>query len=214
MTQQAGKVFIFKDSSSKCNDIQQTITEDLSLPSTEDPAECDWVIVFCLIRDRRSDVQFALEQLPEPAKTKPVILVAIHHTWKKNDPDIEYWSIKHERIVLTVSVLFHEDKGLFRDEKYHGAMQNIKDMCNYMTENKSLVNDLEKLKQFGSSLIKSRSKRSAVSWCSLVRYLPCIFIVMFVLWRGWSYYNLSTYLWYAVPSCSLSTSTTSPSTPS
>ncbi|KAM9753700.1 uncharacterized protein ACNS7B_006924 [Menidia menidia] len=69
--------------------------------------ECQIIFVFCTINTRiESDVKDAMEQIPESAGDKPVILVLMHHT---RDIDFETtkrkWKEKYERVQLDVEQL-------------------------------------------------------------------------------------------------------------
>ncbi|CAG5958615.1 unnamed protein product [Menidia menidia] len=91
--------------------------------------ECQIIFVFCTINTRiESDVKAAMEQIPESAGDKPVILVVMHH---KRDIDFtttrKNWKEKYEHVQLDVEVLFHRTEGgLLRCEKNDQAVREIR----------------------------------------------------------------------------------------
>ncbi|CAG5958612.1 unnamed protein product, partial [Menidia menidia] len=91
--------------------------------------ECQIIFVFCTINTRiESDVEAAIEQIPESAGDKPVILVLMHHTRDINfETTRKKWTEKYEQVQFDVEVLFHKSKkGLLRCEKNKQAVKEIK----------------------------------------------------------------------------------------
>ncbi|CAG5958611.1 unnamed protein product, partial [Menidia menidia] len=90
--------------------------------------KCQIILVFCIINTRiESDVEAAMEQIPESAGDKPVILVVMHHT-----RDIDFfatkkkWKKDYEQVQLDVEVLFHRtEEGLLKCEKNQQAVEEI-----------------------------------------------------------------------------------------
>ncbi|CAG5958604.1 unnamed protein product, partial [Menidia menidia] len=82
--------------------------------------DCQIIFVFCIINTRiESDVEAAMEKIPESAGNKAVILVVMHHT-----RDIDFtttkkeWKEKYKQVQLDLEVLFHRTEGcLLRCEK-------------------------------------------------------------------------------------------------
>ncbi|CAG5958616.1 unnamed protein product [Menidia menidia] len=111
--------------------------------------DCQIIFVFCIINTRiESDVKAAMEQIPEPAGDKPVILVVMHHI-----RDIDFtttkkkWKEKYERVQLDVEVLFHRTEGgLLRCEKNKQALEQIRK--NVQIRNKQLLAKLNKSPHF------------------------------------------------------------------
>ncbi|XP_046696223.1 uncharacterized protein LOC124379732 isoform X4 [Silurus meridionalis] len=75
--------------------------------------ECDVIFAFVPIASRAgTDIETALKKITETSK--PILLVAFHHTFDSNyiAPESR-WSVKREE-VFAVDILFNEDEGLIR----------------------------------------------------------------------------------------------------
>ncbi|CAG5958613.1 unnamed protein product [Menidia menidia] len=91
--------------------------------------DCQIIFVFCIINTRiESDVEAAIEKIPESAGDKPVILVVMHHNRDINfETTKKEWEKKYERVQLDVEVLFHRSEGgLLRCEKNNQAVEEIR----------------------------------------------------------------------------------------
>lgn len=98
--------------SGRTNDAHQTFVRELEVLGqiqVFSPDQSDYLLVFCPIASRvGTDINEALDRIPDG---KPAILVVMHHTF---NPDHvvapSRRQVENRSVVLTVDVLFYEDK--------------------------------------------------------------------------------------------------------
>lgn len=117
--------------------LQKVQSENLKLVFV-DSADCDVVLVFCVINTRvGADVEEAMSTIPEVVQMKPVFLVVMHHTRKENHPtDGVQWSTKYKNVKFHIDILFHQTKpGLLKCDKNNQAIIKLKEKCaNYASK--------------------------------------------------------------------------------
>lgn len=97
-----------------------------------DEARCDVVFLFCVVISRvGSDVECAMDKIPERLQKKPLVLVVMHHQRK---PDFQTsgveWSSKYDKVKSHVEVLYHDStRGLVSCNKNEDAIMKLVQAC-------------------------------------------------------------------------------------
>ncbi|CAN9509108.1 unnamed protein product [Ophioblennius macclurei] len=90
--------------------------------------ESDATILFCAIVSRfETDISAALSRIPS-GSNKPLIVVAMHHTFNENYPLPERDTLtNHAEVSLIVDLLFFENKGLLKCPRNKKAKKAVCD---------------------------------------------------------------------------------------
>ncbi|KAK9974550.1 hypothetical protein ABG768_022638 [Culter alburnus] len=108
------KYFILLPGTSKPQEdiIRNVLQQTPGLEEVSTVAECDFILVFCIIVSRAgTDIDAAVNELNAVSETKPALFVVLHHTFEpeKMVPDSSHVTRMN---TLTVDCLFSEDKFL------------------------------------------------------------------------------------------------------
>ncbi|XP_046696221.1 uncharacterized protein LOC124379732 isoform X2 [Silurus meridionalis] len=137
--------------------------------------ECDVIFAFVPIASRAgTDIETALKKITETSK--PILLVAFHHTFDSNyiAPESR-WSVKREE-VFAVDILFNEDEGLIR--WLHNDLA-LKSTTEFLTSVRAPSNILQPEQTNIPSFCSI--PRLISSFCSISRLNSIIFCILRVI---------------------------------
>ncbi|XP_033833948.1 uncharacterized protein LOC117381165 isoform X3 [Periophthalmus magnuspinnatus] len=118
--------------------LDQLNAQGSKVMSTDDPQQCDLILLFCPILSRvRSDVEAAFRKIPEDAQGKQVVLVQMHHTRKPEQVLNQIqWKEQFPIIIQDVQVLYHETQnGLLQCPRNERALHALQSMFVEFKEN-------------------------------------------------------------------------------
>ncbi|KAB5525813.1 hypothetical protein PHYPO_G00144530 [Pangasianodon hypophthalmus] len=109
-------------------DFHKTFLDDLTISSkfqeVNSVNDSDVIIAFIPIVSRAgTDILAATEMIPEG---RPVVLVALHHTFNPDDIVPDSRRCVNRKDVFAVDCLFHEDQGLLRCLRNNDAIRAVK----------------------------------------------------------------------------------------
>ncbi|KAK9974553.1 hypothetical protein ABG768_022641 [Culter alburnus] len=109
------KYFILLPGTSKPQEdiIRNVLQQTSDLEEAFTVAECDFILVFCIIVSRAgTDIDAAVNELNAVSETKPALFVVLHHTFdtEKMVPDSRSHVTRMK--TLTVDCLFYDNKFL------------------------------------------------------------------------------------------------------
>ncbi|XP_066509109.1 uncharacterized protein [Hoplias malabaricus] len=104
----------------------ERLSNRLRLREVNSLDESDIVISFVAIVSRAgTDIEAALQAIPQ--RTKPVVLVVLHHTFDPGFIIVDSSLSVNRENVFIVDCLFHEDKGLLRCQRNDEALRAVTD---------------------------------------------------------------------------------------